>query len=70
MAQQKTLQMLPRFRQYSACRRPRPHQVPHRFMRSIGDPDGRQFTGAVQLGQHQRVSTIGLYSVSSLHRDQ
>src|SRR5215831_3569649 len=39
-------------------------------MTSIGDPDGRQFTGAVQLGQHQGVSTIGLHWVSSLHRDQ
>jgi hypothetical protein len=53
-----------------ARRRPRPHQVAHGFTGGVGDPDRRQLTGAVQLGQHHRVAAIGLHPISCLHRDQ
>jgi hypothetical protein len=39
MAQQKALQMLPRLGQHLPGRRASPHQVAHRFVRGIGDPD-------------------------------
>jgi len=41
MAQQKTLQVLPRLGQHPDRRRPRPHQIAHRFMRRVGYPDRR-----------------------------
>jgi hypothetical protein len=39
MAQQKALQLLARFGQHPPGRRSCPHQVAHRFVRGIGDPE-------------------------------
>jgi hypothetical protein len=68
--QQKALQVPTRLRQHLSCRRSGPHQIAHRLVCGIGDPDRRQLAGAVQLGQHQRVATVGLDPISRLDRDQ
>jgi hypothetical protein len=70
MAQQETLQMLPRLGQHPDRRCSRPHQIAHRFMSRVGYPDRGQLAGAVQLGQHQGVPAICLDPVARLHRDQ
>ncbi len=36
----------------------------------IGDPDRRQFAGAVQLGEVDRIPPVGLDAVTGLARDQ
>ena len=70
MTQQKTLQMLPRFREHPPGSRTCPHQIAHRFVRGIGNPYRGELAGAVQLGQHHRIAAIRLDPVTRLHRDQ
>lgn len=70
VTQQKALQMLPRLGQHTDCRRPRSHQIAHRFMASAGDPDRRQLAGTVQLRKRQGIAAIGLDPIAGLHRDQ
>jgi hypothetical protein len=70
MTQQKILQMLSRSGEYPPGGRSRPHQIAHRFVRGIGDPDRGQLAGTVQLCQHHRIAAIRLHPVARLHRDQ
>ena len=70
MAQQKALQMLPRLAQRADRGCPRPHQVAHRLVCQIGNPNGGQFAGPMQLRQQRCIAAIRLYSVACLDRDQ
>jgi len=70
MPQQETLQMLARLAEHTRRRGARPHQIAHRLVGRIGNPNRRQFAGPVQFGQHRRVAAVRLDAVPSLHRDQ
>lgn len=70
MSQQKALQVLARLARYPHRRRPCPDQVAHRLMGRIRHPDGRQFSGTVQLRQHHGVATVRLHPIARPHRDQ
>jgi len=70
MAQQKALQMLPRLAQHADRGCPRPHQVAHRLVCQIGNPNGGQFAGPMQLRQQRRIAAIRFYPVACLDRDQ
>ena len=48
----------------------RPHQIPHRLVPRIRNPDRGQFARAQQLGQVERVAPIGLHPIARLLRDQ
>src|SRR6202041_1707103 len=39
-------------------------------MRRIGPPDGGQFTGAMQLGEVDRIASVGFDPITWLARDQ
>ena len=62
--------MLAALGQHAARRRPGPDQIAHHLVRGIRDPDRRQFTGTMQLGQHHGVPAIGLHPVAGADRDQ
>ena len=46
------------------------HEIADRLMSRIRNPDRRQFAGPMQLGQADRVPTIGLDPISRFARDQ
>jgi hypothetical protein len=48
----------------------RPHQISHRLVPRIRNPDCSQFTRAQQLRQVERVAPAGLHPVTRLLRDQ
>ena len=47
-----------------------PNQVAHRFVSTVRDPNGREFTCAMQSGQLHRISAICLDPVSRATGDQ
>jgi hypothetical protein len=46
------------------------HQIPHRFMVRVADPNWRQITRSKSSGQHHGVSPIGLHALARLARDK
>ena len=46
------------------------HQIPHRFMVRVADPNWRQVTRSKSSGQHDSVSPIGLHALARLAWDQ
>ena len=46
------------------------HEIADRLMSRIRNPNGGQFAGPMQLGQVDRVATIGLDPISRVARDQ
>jgi hypothetical protein len=70
MAQQEAMELLacPAHRLHGG--RPRPDQVAHGLMRRIGDPDRGQRAGAMQPGQRDRVTAVGLDPVARPYRNQ
>jgi hypothetical protein len=51
-------------------RRASPHQVAHRFMTGIRNPNFSEFAGAVQPRQHYSIAPVRFDPVSRFHRDQ
>ena len=70
VSQQEPLKMLARLSHHTNRGGARPDQITHRIVRDIRHPDRRQFTGAVQLCQHDPVAPVGLHPVAGLHRDE
>ncbi len=70
MAEQETVRMLPRLAEHPQNRRPRPVQIPYRFVRCIRNPYRRQFSRPVQLCQHDRDADVGLDPIARLHRSE
>ena len=48
----------------------RPHQIPQRFMRGIGNPHRRQIAGAITARQLLGIAAIGLDPIARLDRHQ
>lgn len=70
MTQQETGQLLTSLSQRADRSQTRPHQIADRLVRFIGDPDRGQFTGPVQLGEVDRVPSVGLDPLTRLSRDR
>jgi hypothetical protein len=51
-------------------RQTRSHQIAHRLVSFIGNPDGRQLTGSMPLGEIDRVPPVGLDAIAWPARDQ
>ena len=62
--------MLSRLAQAAHRRLTCTNDVADRFMGLIRNPDRGQFTGAMQLGEVDRISPVGLDPISRLARDQ
>ena len=60
MAEQEPAQLLARPAKRAHRRLPGPDQVAHRLVIGIGHPNRRQLAAPVQLGQAQRVASVGL----------
>jgi hypothetical protein len=70
MAQQKPGQLLADLPQRTHRGLTRTHEIADRLMGLVRDPDRRQFTGAVQLGEVDRIPPIGLDPLTGFARDQ
>ena len=68
--QQKTRELLARLPSGANCGQTGMDQITDGLVRRIGNPDGGQFTGSVQLGEVDRIPPIGLDPVAGLARDQ
>ena len=62
--------MLASLTQRAYRRQTRPHEIADCLMGLIRNPDRRQFTGPVQLGEVDRIPPVGLDPVTGLARDQ
>ena len=70
VAQQKARELLARLAELADCGEARPHQIAHRFVRRIRNPDRGQFAGARQPRQMARVPPVGLDALARFARDQ
>jgi hypothetical protein len=70
MAQQERLQLLTRPLAGLDRRFPRPHQIAHRFMPAVRDPNRRQLACPEELCQVYRVATVGLDPIARPRGDQ
>jgi hypothetical protein len=70
VTQKKALKMLTRARHDLADDAAQTDQITHRFVISVRRPDRRQFSRAVQSGEHGGVTTIRLDPVARLTGDQ
>ena len=70
MTQEKARELLTGLAQVADSRKTRAHKIADRLMSLIRNPDSGQFTGAMQLGEVDRISPIGLDPISRLARDQ
>ena len=70
VAQQEPRQLLAGLPQAAHRRQTGPHEIADRLVGLIRDPDRRQFPGAMQLGQVDRIPPVGLDPVTGLERDQ
>ena len=66
VAQKEARELLTSLTQTTNGRQTRPHEIADRLMSLIGNPNGSQFTGPMQLGQIDRVAPIRLDPVSWL----
>ena len=70
MTQEKARELLTGLAQAADGRKTRAHEIADRLMSLIRNPDSGQFTGAMQLGEVDRISPVGLDPISRLARDQ
>ncbi|MDB5392802.1 MAG: hypothetical protein JWM91_308 [Rhodospirillales bacterium] len=66
MAQQETGQLLASLTQGAYRRQACTHQIADRLMGLIWNPHRGQFTGTVQLGEFDRIPTVGLNPIAWL----
>jgi hypothetical protein len=69
MAQQERRQLLTGLTETADRRQAGAHEIADRFMSRIRNPDRGQFAGSMQLGQVDRIPTVGLDPISWLARD-
>src|SRR5271163_2044786 len=69
MTQEKTRELLTGLTQTADRRQTGAHEIADRLMSLIGNPYGGQFTGPMQLGEVDRIPTVGLDPISRLARD-
>ena len=67
---EKALKMLTRARHDLADDAAQTDQIAHRFVIGVRRPDGRQFSGPEQTGEHGGVATIRLDPIAWLAGDQ
>ena len=70
MTQEEARELLAGLTQTANGRQTCAHEIADRLMSLIGNPDRRQFASPMQLGQADRVPTIGLDPISRFARDQ
>ena len=70
VTQEKALTILTRARHDLADNVAQPDQIAHRFVIGVRRPDGRQFSGTEQTGEHGGVATIRLDPIARLAGDQ
>ena len=70
VAQQEAGQLLASLAQRARRRQTRSHEIADRLMSLIWNPDRGQFTGPVQLGEVDRIPSVGLDPITGLARDQ
>jgi hypothetical protein len=69
VAQQEAGQLLASLAQRAHRRQIRLHEIADRLMSLIWNPDRSQFTGPVQLGEVDRIPSVGLDQITGLARD-
>ena len=70
LMQQEGLQLLPRLPKGTGGSSTRSHQIAHRLVGGIGNPDGRQPAGPVQRRQGRGVTAVSLDAIARTPRDQ
>ena len=55
--------MLTRLAKHTNGCGPSSNEIPHGVVCAIGNPHPGQFAGAMQFGQHHRISMVGLHAV-------
>ena len=70
MTQEKARELLTGLAQTADGRKTRAYEIADRLMSRIRNPDSGQFTGAMQLGEVDRIPPVGLDPISRLARDQ
>ena len=70
MTQEKARELLTGLTQTADGRKTCTHEIADRLMSRIRNPHSGQFTGTMQLGQVDRVATVGLDPISRLARNQ
>ena len=68
-AQEEAVKLLPRHPLLVAGRRATAHEIAHGFVARVGNPDGRQLTGAMQFGEHEGVASIRFDPIAWPMRD-
>ena len=70
MTQEKARELLTGLAQTADGRKTRAYEIADRLMSPIRNPHRGQFTGAMQLGQVDRIPPVGLDPISRLAWDQ
>ena len=70
MTQEKTRELLTSLAQTTDGCKTCAYEIADRLMSLIRNPDSGQFTGAMQLGEVDRIPPVGLDPISRLARDQ
>ena len=70
MAQQKSLKMLTRACHDLPDRAAQTNQVAHRLVVGVRNPNGCQFSGAMETSEHRGVATVRLHSIARPLRNQ
>ena len=70
MTQEKPGELLTGLAQTADGRKTRTYEIADRLMSLIGNPHSGQFTGAMQLGEVDRIPAVGLDPISRFARDQ
>jgi hypothetical protein len=70
MPEQESLQLLPRLGEGAGGGGARSHQIAHRLVGGIGNPDRRQLAGPVQRRQGRGVTAVRLHPVARTPRNQ
>jgi hypothetical protein len=70
VSQEKSTKVLARLGQHLHRCRTRSHQVAHRFMGGVRNPNSSQLAGAVQPCQHHSIATVRFDAIPSFDREQ
>ena len=70
VTEQKREPLLALLAQILSCRAPNTHEVPHRLMHRVGNPDPAQLARPEQPGQGDGVAPVGLDVIARAPRDQ
>ena len=70
MTQEKARELLTGLTQTADGRKTRAYEIADRLMSLIRNPHSGQFSGAMQLGEVDRIPPVGLDPISRLARDQ